>query len=99
MEREYRAVAFVTDDDPKPSKESQISSHGLHVQYGRIRTYVQIEDLSCQSIITTGSQVTIGANVPKSKNARKTLAALLEPLGGAPNVIFTRVSEIQYRPR
>ena len=99
MEREYRAVNFVTQDDAKASEDSQFPSHGRHVQYGLIRTYVQIPALSCESILTTGSQITIGANVPKSKNAKNTLDRLLEPIGGAPNVISARVSEIRYRPR
>ena len=99
MECEYRAVAFVTQDDAKASENSPSVSRGSHVQYGYIRTYVQIPELSCESIFTTNSQVTIGANVPKSKNAMKNLDRLLELISGAPSVISTRVSEIRYRPR
>ena len=41
MEREYRAVAFVTRDDEAP-EDGVFSARGHHVQYHRIRTYVQI---------------------------------------------------------
>ena len=99
MEREYRAVAFVTQGESAAAEDSQYSLHGRHVQYGLIRTYVQIPELSREKILTTNSQITIGTNAPKSKNARKTLSSLLESLGKAPNVVRIRVSEIPYRPR
>ena len=99
MEREYRALAFVTQDGNDAPEDFGYSSRGLHVQYGRIRTYVQILDLSCESILTTGSQVTIGNNVPKSRDAKGRVARLVEGLGRAPNVVGTRVSGIRYRPR
>lgn len=99
MECEYRAVAFVTQDNVEGSENFKISSHGRHVQYGLIRTYVQIPEFDRKSIFTTGTQITIGSNVPKSKNAIKFLKILLESISGAPSVISTRVSEIGYRPR
>ena len=100
MECEYRAVAFVTQNDVEARENSRYScSRGWHVQYGLFRTYIQIPALNYEFIFTTGSQITIGANVPKSKNAKKILDGLLELKGNAPSVISTRVSEIRYRPR
>ena len=100
MEREYRAVAFITEDEKEACEDSGFSCRELHVQYGRIRTYVQIPQLSCDSIITTGSQITIGSNVPKACEAMNKVKRLVEvELGRAPNVVGTRVSDIRYRPQ
>ena len=99
IEQEYRAVTFITGDEDETCEDSGFSCRGLHVQYGRIRTYVQIPQLSCDSIFTTRSQITIGKNVPKAVEAKNTVARLVEGLGRAPNVVGTRVSDIRYRPR
>lgn len=99
MEREYRAVAFTTEGENEVGEDTKFSSRGLHVQYGRICRYVQVPELNCDAILTTGSQITIGSNVPKPEEVRETIARLVEGLGRAPNVVGTQVSKIQYRQR
>lgn len=96
MEREYRAVTFQSEDD---LEDARYSYRGQHVQYGLIRRYVQIPELSCGSILTTNSQITIGSNVPESSTAKATLSSLLESQGKARGVVSVRVSKIPYRPR
>ena len=54
MEREYRAVVFLSKDEAEASRYSR---HGRHVQYGHIRRFVEIPELSCESILTTNSQI------------------------------------------
>ena len=98
MEREYRAVTFVTQGSDNAPEDSQFVSRGQHVQFGYIRTYVQIRELLCESILTTGSRITIGKNVHDAHNARDTVESLVEErLNKAPNVVITRVSKISYR--
>ena len=98
MEREYRAVAFVTQGDEKAPEDSRFVSRGQHVQFGCVRTYVQIPELSCRSILTTGSRITIGSNVPDT-TAKDTLESLVaERLNQAPSVVTIRISGIRYRP-
>ena len=91
MEREYRAVEFLSEDDPIEPIDS--GRRGQHVQYGRVRRYVEIPWLGCKSILTTGSQVTVGSNVPEHDNAREVLVELV------PSGVSVRVSGILYRPR
>ena len=99
MEREYRAVAFTTEGEDNASEDSRFSSRGLHVQYGRICRYVQVPVLNCESILTTGSQITIGSNVANQEEVKGMIARLVESLGRAPNVVGTQVSGIRYRQR
>ena len=99
MEREYRAVAFVTGNDEAP-EDGQFPARGHHVQYHRIRTYVQTPQLARRAILTTNSRITIGANVPESDHVKRNVADLVfKYLGLAPNVVSVRVSRTQYRPR
>ena len=96
MEKEYRAVAFVTQgDDNAPEDSRRFMSRGWHVRFGRIRTYVQIPQLSCESILTTSSQITIGSGIPDPEVAKNTVKNLLEKLDKG--MVLTRVSEIRYR--
>ena len=98
MEREYRAVAFVTDDDAP--EDQRFSARGHHVQYHRIRRYVQIPEVACDRILGTASRITIGANVPEGDYVRDNVATLVsKSLGLAPNVVSVRVSRTRYRPR
>ena len=53
--------------------DDHYSSRGRHVQYGLVRTYVQIPELVRKSIFTTKSQITIGSNVPDPENAVQAL--------------------------
>ena len=99
MEREYRAVAFVTMDDNEAVEDARFVARGRHVQYGRVRTYVQTRELRRKVILTTKSQITIGSNVPDAAGAKRDIARLVSATGTAPNVISLRVSEIPYRPR
>ena len=96
IEREYRAIAFLSGDD---SEDSHYQLRGKHVKYGLVRRYVQIPELSCNNIFTTGSQITIGSNVLEKRKANSDLSDLLEEADRAPNVVSVRVSEIEYRPR
>ncbi len=96
MEREYRAVAFLSEDD---EKDVQDAIRGKHVQYGRVRQYVQIPELNCESILNTGSQITIGSNVPESDNARDSLRELVKGSAIIPSAVSLRVSEVLYRAR
>lgn len=98
MEREYRAIAFVTNDDAP--EDQSFSAEGHHVQYHRIRRYVQIPELGCDALFTTGSQITIGSNVVEPDSVQDSLNGLLSKnLGLAPNVVSVRVSRTRYRPR
>ena len=99
MGHEYRSVVFDTQDDADDEDRLRISSRGMHVQYGLVRRYVRIPELSCESILTTNSQITIGSNVRDGHEARKALSSLLVAGGSAPNVVSIRVSEIPYRAR
>ena len=99
MEREYRAVAFVTANDEAP-EDGQFPARGHHVQYHRIRTYVQTPQLACRAILTTNSRITIGANVPESDRVKRNIADLVSRcLELAPGVVSVRLSRTQYRPR
>ena len=105
MESEYRAIGFVTVedgmvdglDDGEGRPDCWFSSHGRHVSYGRVRTFVQARALSCRSIFTTGSQITIGSNVPDSEWARRALKRELSENDLAPGVAGVVVSTIPYR--
>ena len=97
MEEEYRAVAFVTQGDDEAPEDSRFVPRGRHVRLGRIRTYVQIPELGCESILTTSSKITIGKSVPHPEVTRETVASMVEQLGKAPNVVATGVSQIHYR--
>ena len=94
MEREYRSVAFLSGDD---NEDSRYSRHGRHVRYGFIRRFVEIPELSCESILTTNSQITIGSNVPEAPTAKNVLSDLLKSKGR--EIVSIRVSEILYQPR
>ena len=96
MELEYRAVTFVTQGDDDAPEDCRFVSRGRHVRFGRIRTHVQIPELLCKSILTTGSRITIGGNVPHPTDAKDTLGSLLaKELNHVP--VTTGVSEIRYR--
>ena len=99
MEREYRAIAFDTHSDSIEPENSRFCDRGSHVQYGLIRTYVHIPELSCNGIFTTDSQVTLGSNVPDNDAAAVSLKNLLESSGIAPSVVKVLRSKIAYRPR
>ena len=99
MEREYRALAFVTQEDDNAPEDRRYSCRGLHVQHSRIRAYIQLPELSSASIFTTGSQITIGNNVPDAPDAEDTVTSLLKGLGIAPNVVKVGVSQVEWRPR
>ena len=99
MEREYRAVAFVTQEDEDAPEDSRFIPRGQHVHFGRIRTYVQIPELSCGSILTTDTQITIGRNIPDPTDVKDTVESLVKGRGIAPGVMATRISEIRYRSR
>lgn len=99
MEREYRAVVFVGTDDGACTAAPRLSARGLHVQYGLVRSYVQIPELDCQRILTTNSRITIGRNVPESKDAKRALARLLKALGVSAGVVRMSLSRFKYRPR
>ena len=99
MEREYRAVAFVTQGDDNAPEDQRFVPRGRHVHFGRIRTYVQIPDLNCEAILTTGSQITVGRNIPYPEDVKDTVESLVEARGSAPSVVPTRVSGISYRSR
>ena len=96
MEREYRAVAFLSEDD---AEDPRYSRRGQHVQYGLIRRFVEVPELSCKSILTTNSKITIGSNVPESSTAKDILSNLLKSQGKGGGVVSIRVSNIPYRPR
>ena len=96
IEREYRAIAFLSGDG---DEDSLYPHHGLHVQYGHIRKYIQLPELSCESILTTKSRITIGSNVPDNEEAKADLERLLdksEKIHGGVSVITSKTS---YRPR
>ena len=59
MEREYRAVKFVTNGE-QAIEDERFSTTGYHVQYQRLRRYVETPELSCRSIFSTNSLITIG---------------------------------------
>ena len=97
MEREYRVVAFATDD---AYEDRLFAATGHHVQYGRIRRYVQIPELACKKILGTKSFITIGSNVPETDHVETTVATLVEKsLRLAPNVVSVGISRTQYRAR
>lgn len=97
MEREYRAVAFLSGSD---AEDSGYSHMGRHVQYGRVRRFVQIPELSCESIFTSGSRITIGSNVPEVDDARNALRDLLNASSVEfPNGVAISTSNIRYRTR
>ncbi len=96
IEREYRVVAFQSEDD---AEDVLYSGGGRHVQHGLIRNYIQIPELSCEDILTTNSQITIGSNVLESSTTKDILYNLLESRGIVRGVVSVRISEIPYRPR
>ena len=96
MEQEYRAVVFSSEDD---EEDTRYPIRGKHVQYGRVRQYVQIQDLNWVSILKTGSQITIGSNVPEPDNARDSLRELIEGSVEIPSAVSIRVSKVLYRSR
>lgn len=93
MEREYRAVAFDTEE------HGTCLDRGWHVQLGQVRKFVQYKDLSCRSILTTNGQITVGSNVPKAQCAVNIIRQMLKDSQGIPDVVAVRVSERRYRPR
>ena len=94
MEQEYRAVVFLSEDD---EEDGRCSIRGKHVQYGRVRQYVQIPELNCVSILKTGSQITIGSSVPEPDNARDSLRELIKGSVEIPSAVSIRVSKVLYR--
>ena len=96
MESEYRAVAFISEDD---AEDSRYSLRGEHVQGGLVRKYVQIPELSCKGILTTGSRITIGSNVSEHDDAREAIRRLLPSSTVSPDAVSVGVSRIPYRPR
>ena len=94
MEREYRAIAFLSEDD---EENVRYSIRGKHVQYGRVRQYVQIPELNCVSILKTGTQITIGSNVPEPDNAGDSLRELVKESAEIPSAVSVRVSKVLYR--
>ena len=94
MEREYRAIAFLSEDN---EEDVRYSIRGKHVQYGRVRQYVQIPELHCVSILETGSQITIGSNVPEPDNARNSLRELVKASAEIPSAVSISVSKVLYR--
>ena len=96
MEREYRAVAFLSEDD---TEDSHYPVRGRHVQYGLVRRYVQIPELSCESIFTTDSRINIGSNVSNRDDAKASVSALLCERGKAPGVVSVGISKFRYRAR
>ena len=100
MEREYRAIVFDTEDDVAAGERSLVAHRGMHVQNGLLRKFVQVPQLGLRSVFTTGTQITIGSNVPEPRRVEKRLAQLIEKgLSLPPKVVSIRVSEIPYRPR
>ena len=96
MEQEYRAVTFLSEDD---EDDARYSIRGKHVQYGRVRQFVQIPELRCMSILTTGSQITIGSNVPEPDGVRDSLRELVKGSATIPSAVSIRVSKVLYRSR
>ena len=96
MEQEYRAVAFLSEDN---EDDERYPVRGKHVQYGRVGQYIQIPELNCDSILKTGSQITIGSNVPEPGNARDSLRELVKGSAEIPGAVSIRVSKILYRLR
>ena len=97
MEREYRAVAFLSGCD---AEDSGYSHMGRHVQYARVRRFVQIPELSCESIFTSGSRIAIGSNVPEVGDARDALRDLLNASSVEfPDGVAISTSSIRYRTR
>ena len=94
MEQEYRAVTFLSED---VEDDARYSIRGKHVQYGRVRQFVQIPELTCISILTTGSQITIGSNVPEPDKARDSLRELVKRSAIIPSAVSIRVSNVLYR--
>ena len=98
MEKEYRAVAFDTEEGDGTCLEGE-SQKGWRVQLGQIRRFVQYKDFSCRAILTTQSQITVGNNVPQAKCAADIIKKMLEDRQQIPGVVAVRVSERVYRPR
>ena len=96
MEREYRAVAFISEDD---AEDTRYSLRGEHVQGGLVRKYVQVPELSCKAMLTTGSRITIGSNVPEHDDAKEAIVRLLPSSTVSPDAVSVGVSKIPYRPR
>lgn len=96
MEREYRAVAFISEDD---AEDTRYSLRGEHVQGGLVRKYVQIRELSCDAILSTGSRITIGSNVLEHDDAKEAIERLLPSSTVSPAAVSLGVSKIPYRPR
>ena len=96
MEQEYRAVAFLSEDD---ADNTRYAIRGRHVQYGRVRQFVQIPELRCMSILITDSQITIGSNVPEPDKARNYLLELVKGSATIPSAVSIRVSKVLYRSR
>ena len=99
MECEYRAVLFV-DEEPNELEETfQVVERGMHVQYGLVRTFVQVAELTCRSILVTNSHITIGHNVSESEDAALALSRTLRDRGLSSGAVDIRISKIPYRPR
>ncbi len=98
MEQEYRAVAFDTEDVHGTCLEGE-SQKGWHVQLGQVRRFVQYRAFSCQAILTTSSQITVGNNVPQAQCAAEIIKKMLKDRLETPDVVAVRVSKRRYRPR
>ena len=98
IEREYRAILFNAGTELADRRGARIVSEGTQVQNGLCRRYMQVEELTRRSIITTGTQITIGSNVAERDSVRQMVEDSLRSLDLAPNVVPVRVSEIPYRP-
>ena len=95
MEREYRAITFISNDN---AEDYVNMKRGQHVQFGLIRNYLQIVDLNCQSIFTSGTKITVGNNVRNSREAKEYIAETLRKQGTDYLGVSVSVSQIEYRP-
>ena len=57
----------------------------------------RFQELNCVSILTTGSQITIGSSVPEPDNARDSLRELIKGSAEIPSAVSIRVSKVLYR--
>lgn len=97
MEREFRAVKFVTNGE-EAIEDKLYTTSGYHVQYRVLRRYVEVQELACRSIFSTDSVITIGRNVPEIGSLTQQINEMLEKnLGHAPNVVKVRTSKRRYR--
>ena len=99
MEREYRAVEFVTGKN-NASEDKKYLALGNHLQLQHVRSFVQTSQLSLENILNTNCEITIGSNLPQNERIREFVAELIEDtLGYAPNVVKIYVSTKRFRSR